>query len=68
MIVQALEQLLIKARAGEIRGLAFAALDRPDRSVAWFHVNAPLHDALLGLLSRLTHQAVCAVDATQRPG
>ena len=67
-IVGALEELLEKARAGEIRALAFAALERPDRGVWWFKINSPLGDSLVGLLSRLTHRAVCAVEDSQRPG
>ena len=62
VIVQALEQLLEKARAGEVRGLAYAVLDRPDRGEWWFRVNAPLQLALIGYLQLLNRQAMCVVE------
>jgi hypothetical protein len=67
-IVRNLEDLLEKARAGQIRALAVCALDRPDRGVWYFKVNAPLGDSLVGLLCRLLHRATCAVDNASTPG
>lgn len=60
-MIEALEALLAKARAGEVRALAYVALREPDMTVRWFRTHPGLGNATVGLLTRLTHDLMCTL-------
>ena len=54
-IVDRLEGLLAKARAGEIRAIAFVGMRQPDIRVWWYKAHPPFGNALLGAICRLEY-------------